>query len=122
MAKYNQRRVSMVKYLGELYNYRMVDSNIIFKTLYTLITYAVNFDVNESEKGDSLDPIGNFFRVRLVCVLLDTCGQYFDRGPAKKKFDCFLNYFQVSCCSLRMRRFKTKLNFDFSAIICSKKR
>ena len=34
-------------------------------------------------------------RVRLTCVLLDTCGQYFDRGSSKKKLDCFLVYFQV---------------------------
>lgn len=29
--KLNQRRVAMIKYLGELYNYRMVESNDIFK-------------------------------------------------------------------------------------------
>lgn len=34
----------MVKYLGEMYNYRVVDSIIIFRTLYLLITYGVNFD------------------------------------------------------------------------------
>ncbi len=44
MAKYNQRRVSMIKYIGELYNYRMVESSIIFKTLYILITYGVSYD------------------------------------------------------------------------------
>ncbi len=42
-----------------------------------------------------MDPIDNFFRVRLVCALLDTCGQYFDRGTTKKKLDCFLIYLQV---------------------------
>ncbi len=93
LAKYNQRRVSMVKYLAELYNYRMVESSIIFKTLYTLITYGVSFDTN-SESAESLDPASNFFRIRLVCVMLDTCGQYFDRGNTKKKLDCFLVYFQ----------------------------
>lgn len=30
-VKLNQRRVAMVKYLGELYNYRVVESNDIFK-------------------------------------------------------------------------------------------
>lgn len=30
----NQRRVGMVKYLGELYNYRMVESSDIFKVFY----------------------------------------------------------------------------------------
>lgn len=44
LLKYNQRRVSMIKYIGELYNYRMVESSIIFKTLYLLITYGVTYD------------------------------------------------------------------------------
>jgi regulator of nonsense transcripts 2 len=117
LPKYNQRRVSIMKYLGELYNYRMVESSIIFKTLYLLITFRVSYDrkrilflwiitltialfssfvhlVNEA-KTNEFDPIDNFFRVRLVCVLLETCGQYFDRGSTKKKLDCFLVYFQV---------------------------
>ena len=42
--KYNQQRVSSVRYLGELYNYRMVESQVIFHTLYSLITFAVSFD------------------------------------------------------------------------------
>ena len=46
LPKFNQRRISMVKYLGELYNYRMVESAIIFKTFYTIISYAVTFDGN----------------------------------------------------------------------------
>jgi len=42
--KYNQRRVCMVKYLGELYNFRLVDSAVIFKTLYSFITFGVSYD------------------------------------------------------------------------------
>jgi regulator of nonsense transcripts 2 len=34
----------MIKYIGEMYNYRVVDSIIIFRTLYLLITYGVNLD------------------------------------------------------------------------------
>lgn len=37
----------------------------------------------------------DFFRVRLVCVLLDTCGMCFDSGSQKKKLDNFLTFFQV---------------------------
>lgn len=92
LPKFNQRRISMVKYLGELYNYRMVESAIIFKTLYTIITYGVVIDVTTASE---LDPIDNYFRVRLVYTLLDTCGQYFDHGTSRKKLDCFLLYFQV---------------------------
>ena len=42
-----------------------------------------------------VDPPDNYFRVRLVCCLLDTCGLYFDHGSAKKKLDVFLIFFQV---------------------------
>jgi regulator of nonsense transcripts 2 len=38
--KFNQRRISEVKYLGELYNYKMVDSPVIFDTLYRILTFG----------------------------------------------------------------------------------
>ncbi|XP_052213550.1 regulator of nonsense transcripts 2-like isoform X2 [Dreissena polymorpha] len=89
--KYNQRRVSCAKFLGELYNYRMVESAVIFKTLYTFITFGVS---TNDEDMSVLDPPDHLFRIRLVCVVLETCGQYFDKGSSKKKLDCFLVYFQ----------------------------
>lgn len=42
-----------------------------------------------------IDMPDDFFRIRLVCVLLDTCGMCFDRGTQKKKLDAFLVFFQV---------------------------
>ncbi|KAI1319719.1 hypothetical protein EDD11_003413 [Mortierella claussenii] len=36
--RHNQQRIAVVKFLGELYNYRMVDSPLIFSTLDTLIS------------------------------------------------------------------------------------
>ncbi|KAK3612029.1 hypothetical protein CHS0354_021705 [Potamilus streckersoni] len=89
--KYNQRRVSCVKFLGELYNYRMVESAVIFKTLYSFITFGVSLDEMQISPLDSPE---HLFRIRLVCMLLETCGQYFDKGSSKKKLDCFLAYFQ----------------------------
>ncbi|EEQ31421.1 nonsense-mediated mRNA decay protein 2 [Microsporum canis CBS 113480] len=41
--KFNQSRISEVKYLGELYNYKMVDSPVIFDTLYRIVTYGHGF-------------------------------------------------------------------------------
>ncbi len=38
--KFNQRRIAEVKYLGELYNYKMVDSPVIFDTLYRIVTFG----------------------------------------------------------------------------------
>ena len=95
--KFNQRRLSIAKYLGELYNYRMVESALIFKTLYLMITLGVTMEDKQQQQqpgAEAFDPIENMFRIRLVCALLDTCGQYFDRGSPKRKLDCFLLYFQ----------------------------
>ncbi|XP_034935867.1 regulator of nonsense transcripts 2-like [Chelonus insularis] len=91
LPKYNQRRIAMVKYLGELYNYRMVESGDIFRTLYLLITFGVSMDHGVPSP---LDPPDHLFRIRLVCTLLETCGQYFSGGSSKKKLDYFLIFFQ----------------------------
>jgi regulator of nonsense transcripts 2 len=42
----------------------------------------------------------DFFRIRLVATLLETCGIFFNRGAAGKKLDYFLSFFQVSIFSL----------------------
>ena len=36
----NQQRVATVKYLGELYIYRLISSSIIFDTLWSLVTFG----------------------------------------------------------------------------------
>lgn len=91
LPKFNQRRIAMIKYLGELYNYRMVESGDIFRTLYLLITFGVSMD---HSAPSVLDPPEHLFRIRLVCTLLETCGQYFSGGSSKKKLDYFLLFFQ----------------------------
>ncbi|KAE8150214.1 ARM repeat-containing protein [Aspergillus avenaceus] len=92
--KFNQKRVAEVKYLGELYNYKMIDSPVIFDTLYRIVTFGHEGGTPIPGKLNPLDLPDDFFRVRLVCTLLDTCGHCFDRGSAKKKLDFFLTFFQ----------------------------
>uniref|UniRef100_A0A914ZPX4 MIF4G domain-containing protein n=2 Tax=Parascaris univalens TaxID=6257 RepID=A0A914ZPX4_PARUN len=81
----NQNALLAVVFLGHLYNYSVCDSPIIFRALYQLITYGA-LDTH-------LDDWNNLTRVRLVCELLLTCGEYFNGGSARKKLDCFLAYF-----------------------------
>ena len=90
--KYNQNRVAMVRYLGELYNHHLIESSIIFKTLYSLIYFGVTYDHNIYSE---LDPPDNLIRIKLVCYLLEICGQYFSSGTSKKRLDYFLYFFQV---------------------------
>lgn len=47
-------------------------------------------------RSSMIDAADDYFRIRLVCTLLDTCGACFDRGSNKKKLDQFLIVFQVS--------------------------
>ncbi|KAF5393301.1 hypothetical protein D9757_000666 [Collybiopsis confluens] len=108
----NQRRLATIKYLGELYIYRLISSGIIFDTLWSLVTFgyreyfgtvALFGSLKLASEADGrplphypcpIDMPHDFFRVRLVCVLLDTCGMCFDRGSQKKKLDNFLVFFQ----------------------------
>lgn len=92
--KFNQRRLAEVKYLGELYNYKMVDSPVIFDTLYRVVTFGHAGGTPTQDRLNPLDMPDDYFRIRLVCTLLDTCGVCFDRGLARKKLDFFLTFFQ----------------------------
>ncbi|KAG8952403.1 hypothetical protein FRC03_012156 [Tulasnella sp. 419] len=90
----NQRRVATMKYLGELYIYRLIGSSLIFNILWSLVTFGYPDGRPLPGQVSPLDAPDDFFRVRLVCVLLDSCGMCFDRGSLKKRLDTFLVYFQ----------------------------
>jgi regulator of nonsense transcripts 2 len=93
LFKRNQKRISMIKYLGELYNYHMVDSNLIFETLYFVIRFGHENKVPIAGIYCPIDRPDDFFRTRLVCTLLDTVN--FKRMRGLKKLDLFLIFFQV---------------------------
>uniref|UniRef100_A0A182NLS9 MIF4G domain-containing protein n=1 Tax=Anopheles dirus TaxID=7168 RepID=A0A182NLS9_9DIPT len=90
--KLAQRRVAMVKYLGELYNYQLVDSDNILNTLYSIISFGVT--LTHDGPPSAVDPPESLFRLKLACVLLDTCGQYFTSGENRRRLDYFLVFFQ----------------------------
>jgi regulator of nonsense transcripts 2 len=96
--KFNQRRIAEVKYLGELYIYRMVDSPLVFDTMYRILNYGYEGGYARPGLLNPLDLPDDYFRIRLVCNLLETCGMYYDKGAAKKKLDFFLTYFQFYIC------------------------
>ncbi|KAI8428186.1 hypothetical protein MSG28_002421 [Choristoneura fumiferana] len=89
--RHNQRRIATVRYLGELYNYKLLDSRDVFNVLYSFITFGVT---NDHNTVSPLDPPDSVFRIRLVCALLETCGAYFNSGSSKKRLDYFLVFFQ----------------------------
>ncbi|KAI1936812.1 mRNA decay protein [Ophidiomyces ophidiicola] len=92
--KFNQERIADVKYLGELYNYKIVDSPVIFDTLYRIVTFGHEGGTPTPGRLSAFDLPDDFFRIRLVCTMLGTCGVCFDRGNTRKKLDFFLAFFQ----------------------------
>ncbi|KAG9093185.1 hypothetical protein FRC06_011642 [Ceratobasidium sp. 370] len=93
--KNNQRRVATMKYLGELYMYRLISSTLVFDTLWSLVTLGHPDGRPLPGQVSPIDAPDDFFRVRLACVLLDSCGMCFDQGSQKKKLDNFLTFLQL---------------------------
>ncbi|KAI6090074.1 ARM repeat-containing protein [Hypoxylon rubiginosum] len=91
--KFNQRRIAEVKYLGELYNYRMLEHPVIFETMYKIMTFGYG-GVPVPGRINPFDLPDDFFRIRLVATMLETCGMFFNRGAAGKKLDYFLSFLQ----------------------------
>lgn len=90
-----QKRLADVKLMGELYNYMLVDSRTVFDTLYMIL----GLGHEDPALSDRIDPPDDYFRIRLVCALLDTCGCYFVEGVARKRLDRFLTFFMAYCLS-----------------------
>ncbi|KAL2127794.1 hypothetical protein VTI74DRAFT_10162 [Chaetomium olivicolor] len=91
--RFNQRRVAEVKYLGELYNYRMLEHPVIFDIMYKIMTFGhggppIPGRINPFDQPD------DYFRIRLIATILETCGMFFNKGAAGKKLDYFLSFFQ----------------------------
>lgn len=91
--RFSQRRVAEVKYLGELYNYRMLEHPVIFDTMYKIVLFGYN-GPPVTGKFNPFDLVDDYFRIRLISIMLETCGMFFNRGAAGKKLDYFLSFFQ----------------------------
>eukprot|EP00035_Acanthoeca_spectabilis_P031389 m.13918 g.13918 ORF g.13918 m.13918 type:complete len:1211 (+) comp4727_c0_seq1:107-3739(+) len=81
---HNQRRICTVRYLAEMFNYRLVNADVIRTTLYSLLLPHRGFD-----------PPTNYFRCKLVCTILDSCGHLFKSGAQGASLDTFLTHFQL---------------------------
>ncbi|PKS08864.1 hypothetical protein jhhlp_003475 [Lomentospora prolificans] len=91
--KFYQKRIADVRYLGELYNYRMLEHPVIFDTMYRILTFG-HGGIPVPGRFNPHDLPNDFFRVRLVVTILETCGMFFNRGAAGKRLDIFLSLFQ----------------------------
>jgi regulator of nonsense transcripts 2 len=90
--KHNQRRLGMIKFLGELWIYHMIETDTIFDILYTLVTFGHDQGKPRPDELCPLDAPHDYFRIRLICTLLDTCGTCLKEDS---RLNIFLVLFQV---------------------------
>ncbi|SPQ23725.1 5d36351a-5374-4003-8184-15c4ad043913 [Thermothielavioides terrestris] len=74
-------------------DFKMLEHPVIFDTMYKIMTFGhggppVPGRINPFDQPD------DFFRIRLISTLLETCGMFFNKGAAGKKLDYFLSFFQ----------------------------
>jgi regulator of nonsense transcripts 2 len=88
-----QRRISLMKFLGCLYNYKVIHTDTLLCLLYKLINLDLPATVDE--RLQAYDPPQDCFRIRLVCTLLDSLGRtYFLKHKRRLLMDRFLIFFQ----------------------------
>lgn len=91
--KNNQRRIAEVKYLAEIYNYRLVEHAVVFDVMYKIMTFG-HGGPPVPGRLNPFDMPDDFFRIRLIYFILEASGVYFNKGPAGKKLDYFLSFLQ----------------------------
>jgi regulator of nonsense transcripts 2 len=91
--KDSQSRVSLMKFIGCLYNYKVIHTDTLLRLLYKLINIDNYSSVDERLTG--FDPSHDCFRIRLVCTLLESLGRnYFLKHKRRLLMDRFLIFFQ----------------------------
>jgi len=91
--KDSQRRISVITFVGEAYNYKLISTDTLLDILYKLINYDYWLKSHDEYLVQlDRDPIDSF-RIRLVCTLLDTIDLYFGKGLRKTLMDRFLLFF-----------------------------
>ncbi len=72
----------------------MLEHPVVFEVMYKIMTFGHGGPPTPG-RMNPLDPPDDFFRIRLIATILETCGIFFERGAAGKKLDYFFSFFQV---------------------------
>ena len=87
-----QRRVSIMKFLSECYNFKVIHTDALFRMLYTLINWDLHGNCEIPRVAD-FDLASDCFRIRLVCTLLDSLGRFFMARKRRLLLDRFFVFF-----------------------------
>ncbi|KAJ2812740.1 mRNA decay protein, partial [Coemansia furcata] len=95
MFSHNQRRVAEARYIGEMLIYKFVDAKEVVDLLYLLLSFGHTVPHPLPGRSCEHDLSGDFFRIRLACTILSTCGQYIRGAEDRLALDRYGLYFQL---------------------------
>lgn len=106
-----QRRLSFMKLIGELFNYCVLDVTFILEMLSILLSYGHLFGIARVAYPSILDSPNDVFRIRLICCLLNTMGEYL-RDPQHSSFLAkFIVSFEYYICT------KKSLSYEINILV-----
>ncbi|KAJ2702683.1 mRNA decay protein [Coemansia sp. IMI 203386] len=95
MFVHNQRRMAEVRYVGEMFIFKLVDSRDIVDLLYLILRHGHSVAHPVPGRSCDIDLSNDYFRVRMVTTLLQTCGLYIREPSDRRALDMFAVYFQM---------------------------
>lgn len=107
--RHNQRRMCTMKFFGELYNFQIIEAEMLLACGFNIITFAQR----GSSKPAFLDPPTNHVRIHLICELFKACGAYLLNDPLFPKFEGFWIMFQAYYWHKKLGDYYTKAEHKF---------
>lgn len=98
--KYNQRLLSSLRLLGEMANKGLLEVEMVLYTLQLLVLFGHPMGIPRVSVPSDLDPPGGHFRLRGICLLLQTCAPLLKEHSALESFLILLEYYVSTKTSL----------------------
>jgi regulator of nonsense transcripts 2 len=93
----NQHKILTCMLISHFYSYKLINSDIIFYTLYMILTYNHEWNSGRREfiADNPIDLPSDTFRIQMVITILDICGSHLNSGSKKEKLNEFLHFLQL---------------------------
>eukprot|EP00834_Sanchytrium_tribonematis_P005229 NODE_303_length_10328_cov_1.228077.p1 type:complete len:835 gc:universal NODE_303_length_10328_cov_1.228077:5601-3097(-) len=94
LFRFNQRRISLMKYAGELFNHGLVNMEFILDVLQFTLSFGWDKGFPFPNEINLYDAPHDYFRIRLFCTLLQTSGSHLQQY-AKNEMKIVIGMFYV---------------------------
>ncbi|KAJ2394734.1 mRNA decay protein, partial [Coemansia sp. RSA 2603] len=95
MFSHNQRRMAEIRYVGEMFIFQIVGAREIIDLLYLIVRHGHADPHPFPGRSCAIDAVNDYFRVRLACTLIQTCGPYMREPADRRALEQFAVYLQM---------------------------